>query len=43
MNCDKKDLIVFGDEYNDIEMFVFVGKGYVMKNVNLELFFYVDE
>lgn len=33
MNIDREDIIVFGDNYNDIEMIKFVGFGVVMGNV----------
>ncbi|WEV60255.1 Cof-type HAD-IIB family hydrolase [Streptococcaceae bacterium ESL0729] len=33
-NTDKKDLMAFGDEQNDVEMFKLAGDSYAMKNAN---------
>ncbi|URZ86778.1 Cof-type HAD-IIB family hydrolase [Floricoccus penangensis] len=34
MNIDKNDLLAFGDEQNDVEMFKFAPESYAMKNAN---------
>jgi Cof subfamily protein (haloacid dehalogenase superfamily) len=43
MGYDRSQLIAFGDEFNDIEMFQFAQTGYAMKNASERLVGHADE
>ncbi len=43
LDYKKEQLIAFGDEYNDVEMFQFAQTGYAMKNASERLIGHADE